>query len=313
MPNDNIFDHPDLAGAEWAAKERQQVRRSFWRRHRLRLSVLLVLAVVIAGAVVYNVFRPKDAAPAEVLPASSQGSVTTTGTATSTAASFKVDLRQPFLGTPAAGWGDGEAGIVVPQAVALNGFPAAKVAEALDKARTAFIESRLDRKVVQDNNIDSLVNVFAPDAQKAIRDEPAYRNRIKPGFKLIDGVAPKVSGKMTVEAGKKGELVIHLNYVVAYAFYTDKPEDLTNAMDIVVVERSDQQYVFHEDETVAKSSWGLWPDKAEGYLYSMACTPAKEGLIAPAYSERRLGLGPETSASVNAFDPNSPIRTDTTC
>jgi hypothetical protein len=129
--------------------------------------------------------------------------------------------------------------------------------------------------------------------------------RIKPGFKLLD-VAPKVTGSLSVTAGeKKGELVIRANYAIAYAFNTDRPDRLRDAMEIVSVTRYDEQYHYYGDGYV-KSGQGLWVGDVKSLWFAVACGPAKDNLLAPAYSEVNLdAVGvPETSA---VFDVNAPM------
>jgi hypothetical protein len=319
--SDDFFDHPDLRDPEWGAKLKRETRRSFWRRNRLRFGVVLAVLAVVAGVVVYNTSReepPVAAMSPAVSPQSSATTPTAAPVATSTSVQTdvrtggKVDLRQPFAGTPAAGWRDGDAGLVMPEVKSVNGFSTADVTEAVTEARAAFIAARLDRRVIQDGNVDVLAELFAPDAQKTARDETGFRQRIKPGFRLLD-VAPKVNGQLTVEPGKKGELSIRANYVVVYAFDTDNPGDLVDEMDILAVVRTDQRYVFRKDLSFARSSWGLWLDRTEGYSYSIACSAAKEGLLAPAYSERRLGGGNGSADRAKVFDPNAPMMAADTC
>jgi hypothetical protein len=318
--SDDIFDHPDLRDPEWGVKLKRERRRSFWRRNRLRFGIVLGILAMVAAVVVYNTSR--DQPPAEAMPpAVTDQSLATTPTAapvttptsvqTDVQTGGKVDLRQPFAATPAAGWRDGDAGLIMPEIKAVNGFTAAEVTEAVTKAREAFIAARLDRRVIQDGNVDVLANLFAPDARRTVHDEPGFRQRIKPGFRLLD-VPPKVNGQLTVEPGKKGELAIRANYVVVYAFDTDKPGELVDEMDILAVVRTDQRYLFRKDPAFALSSWGLWLDRVEGYSYSIACSAAKEGLLAPAYSERRLGGG-GTADRARMFDPNAPMAADDTC
>ncbi|GAB3903341.1 hypothetical protein GCM10029964_095130 [Kibdelosporangium lantanae] len=305
MSDENdIFDHPDLRDTDWSAKLRREVRRNRWRRNRTRVLVLVVVAAV-AGLVGYVALRPKENRPDQAAPVV-QPVPTTPTTPTSVVRVPKVDLAHPFATTPAAGWADGEAGLVVPEATAVNGVGAATVAKALDQARAAVVESHLDRRVIQDGNVDLYAALFAHDAQQEIRDDNGQlRLRIKPGFTLLD-VPPKVKGTLSVTAGdKRGQLVVHANLAIAYAFNTDNPDQLRDAMDIVSVTRYDQKYVYLDDSFV-KVAQGLWAGDTQSLWYSVACTPSKDHLLAPAYSEAKSGVGamPDTSA---AFDPNAPM------
>ncbi|MBP2324611.1 hypothetical protein JOF56_004996 [Kibdelosporangium banguiense] len=280
------------------------------------MAITLGFVAALPALALYGLARDADQVgfkPPEPPSAATTTGLPTTTTPTTMQAGVKVDLAQPFVGTPAAGWSDGAAGVVVPPASAVNGFTAMKVGEALKKARDAFIASKLDLKVIQDGDVELLAGLFAPDMSDQVRTSPDYRTRIAPGFKLLP-VPMKVNGQMSVEPGDKGELVIRANYAVAYAFHIDNPNEIRDVMDIVAVVRSDHKYVFREGATFARSSQGLWLNGGHTTTYSMACTPLKEGLLAPAYSERRLGLpGQGESVRERMFDPNAPMPEGNTC
>jgi hypothetical protein len=308
----DIFDHPDLRDTDWSAKLRREVRRSRWRRNRTWISVLVVLVVVSGGVVAYTSLRPNENKQVQGPPPTSENVPTTPTTPTSTVRTSKVNLKQPFVATPAAGWADGVAGLVVPQAAAVNGFTVDKVTKALNLTRDAVSTAELDRRVIQDGNMDVLTALFAPDNRKDIRDQWSNRHvRIKPGYQLLD-VSPKMKGELTVSAGEKGEIVVRANYAVAYAFYTDNPDKLVDAMDIVAVGRFDEQYVYRESGRYAKSSWGLWQGSWQSFWFSASCSAFKDGMLAPAYSERRYDISVPIPTSA-AFDPSAPMPTTGNC
>ena len=273
--------------------------------------LVVVIVAVIGGVFAYNGLRPNENKPAQGAPPVVEVVPTTPTTPTSTVRTPTVDLAHPFLNTPMAGWPDGEVGLVIPPATAVNGFSADKVAKAVDQTRAAVVAGHLDRRVIQDGNVDILAALFAPDAQKYIRDDNGQlRLRIKPGFRLLD-VPPKVTGSLSVTAGKEGELVIRANYEIAYAFDTDNPGRLRDPNDIVSVTRYDEQYRYFGDK-YAKSGQGLWSGEAKSFWMSVACGPVKENLLAPAYSERNYDLpgGPTTSG---LLDLNAPMPTGGNC
>jgi hypothetical protein len=301
--DNDIFDHPDLRDTDWSAKLRREVRRSRWRRNRTRVLVVVVVAAVV-GLVVYVALRPKENRPDQSAPVV-QPVPTTPTTPTSVVRTPKVDLKHPFVSTPAAGWADGEAGLVVTQ-TAVDGFSTDKVSKALNQARAAIVAARLDRRVIQDGNVEVLAALFAPDAQREVRDDNGQlRLRIKPGFKLLD-VPPKVTGTLTATAGeKKGELVVHANFVIAYAFDRDHPDLLRDPMEIVAVTRYETQYRYF-DEHFVKASQGLWQGDTKGLWYSVGCKASKEHLLAPSYSEIVMDIGGAPSASA-VYDVNAPM------
>ncbi|ONI71039.1 hypothetical protein ALI144C_51760 [Actinosynnema sp. ALI-1.44] len=306
----DIFDHPDLRDPSWERKLKQETRRSRWRRNRRRVAILLAVAVVGAGGAYLYASQPEQ----QNTPPSAQPQATVATTPTTMQTRAKVDLTQPFAGTPAAGWSDGEAGVVVPAATPLNGFTAKQVTDALTKARQAFITANLDSGRLHDHNPEPLAALFAKDAQAPLRTETAYRVRIAAGFKLLPA-PPKVNGTLTAQLGEKGELVIKANFSVAYAFDVDDLGKIRDAMDIVAVYRVESHYVFLDGKQFPSTSRGMWPGAWQSYFYSIACGPFREGLLAPAYSERRTvpGVGDPEDGRKKAFDPNLPMATEDTC
>ncbi|MFC5102448.1 hypothetical protein [Kibdelosporangium philippinense] len=221
----------------------------------------------------------------------------------------KVDLAKPFVGTPAADWSDGEAGIVLPAATAVNDFSAQKVGQALTTAREAFIAAFLDRRVIQDNNVEVLAALYAPDARQDQREDPGNRVRIAPGFRLLPA-SPKVTGSISVESGEKGELKIRANYSIAYAFDIDDPRRIEDVMDIVAVVRFEWQFIYRDGSTFEPSSRGLWNGDSTSHYYSMACKPLEQDMLAPSYSERNLhGRGASDEDVARMFDPSKPMPT----
>ncbi|MFE2752832.1 hypothetical protein ACFXGA_12635 [Actinosynnema sp. NPDC059335] len=139
-----------------------------------------------------------------------------------------VDPARPFAGTPVEGWADGEAGVVVPRAEAFGEFTADQVAAAYERVRWAVVTSRLDRRVVEGHDVEPFLGLLAPDLQDHMRPLFDGRHDVEAGLVVtrvarewpLLPVAPKVSGSMRAEAGKAGELVVHTNYAIAYAFAT---------------------------------------------------------------------------------------------
>ncbi|WP_156753671.1 hypothetical protein [Actinokineospora pegani] len=134
MPED-IFNHPDLRDPEWerlkkrideatAPEPPKRKRRGFLARHKGAVfSVFAIAAVVGAGTVLVS--------------GTDRGAVHTSPTSTPTSQEpvRRVDLAQPFSGTPAAAWADGEAAVVVPAATPMGRFSAEEVAEVLGAVR----------------------------------------------------------------------------------------------------------------------------------------------------------------------------------
>lgn len=317
MQHDALSGHPDLNDQEWLKKATRSAERDIRRLRRKGkwrgrvLGALLVAAIAAGGYVMYQrgMFAPGPPAPVASAPST---------TVTTRVPDVVVDLNQPFVGTPAAGWADGEAGIVAPAAQPIGKHTAGQVADAYAKVRQVVIAARLDRKVIEGRDTERFLDLLAPGTRSDLRPEfadpvktAAWVTRIADGFPLLP-VPPKVSGQMSATVGEDGSLVVHTDYLVAYAFHTDRPKDLRDVMEIVVVKRSKADYQVI-GETWPKSQRGVWLGAHDGFTYSMACGALDKGMLAPWYSEHRVS-GPELSREPEAyFDVTQPLSTEDTC
>lgn len=315
---DDIFDHPDLRGPEWDRLAREAARRTrvpkrprrrsvFWAAHRRK---------VVAGVVVLGV------AGGVLLGAVDRGAVDSSGTGpgggsvVATSATRvevrRVDLAQPFAGTPAAGWADGAAGIVVPVATPVGGFTAEQVSAATGAVYRAVVAAHLDAEVTHGRGLDGYWAMFAPDGREYVRTD-GPRTNLTPEHRLLD-VPVKVSGTMTVAAGEPGELVVHTNYAFAYAFTPDDPVAVTGPMDIVSVLRVEADYVVRDRSQFTATSAGLWLETWTGHGYAVDCSAFARGEIAPAFTERSVTAS-EVDDDVEAasFDPALPMPTTSNC
>lgn len=311
----NIDDHPDLQTLQLSKraqrKARAEARRrqrqafgmppepSFLRRNRTAVVAVVVLAAVVAaGVVVMNRTRLGVTTVPEERPA--------------------VDLAQPFLNTPAAGWADGEAGITPPAAEPVGSYTDEQVAAGYERVRQLLVTARLDRAVIEGHDYGRYLALLAPTARGTTDlSQPSQEGSLL-ATRLADGVAllpvpPKVTGSMWAEENSDGALLVHTNYVFAYAFAPAAPDEIQSPMDIVVVNRIDADYTITDDRW-AEQDQGVWPGVASGYTYSMACEAFKRGELAPAYRERLITTDGEDAADEEAaFDPRSPMPTTSTC
>lgn len=305
---------PVSSGTDWAGtvaraatEDVRELLHAERRRRRGRWFAggLVVLAV---GAVVTLLVRSTLFEPVAGDP--SQGSATPRAESTGV-----VDLTRPFAGTPAANWADGEAGIVLPAPEAVGGFSASQVAQATALVRDVLVASRIDPKLLVSHDPSSYLGLLAEDARRQL--EPSFSSGrelevqslvslIASGSTLLP-VEPKVSGTMSVRPGNAGELVIHTNYVFAYAFEPSTQLRLVDAMNTIVVVRADVDYKLLDGDRWRPASRGLWFDDATGFGYSIGCEAYRKGFLAPVTSERTVtkqqdGVDPDTY-----FDPTSAL------
>jgi hypothetical protein len=276
------------------------------RRGRWFATVLVVLAV---GAVATLLLRSSLFEP---VAGEQPGDDTSRATSERGAV---VDPARPFAATPAASWPDGAAGIVLPEAKAVGGFSAQQVTEATQRVRDVLVASRLDPKMLVNHDPSAYLGLLAPDARRQLEPlfgggrEPEVQSLVslvQPGNTLLP-VEAKVSGTMSVRPGENGELVVHTNYVFAYAFQSATQVRLVDAMNTIVVVRADVDYIMRIGERWTPDSRGLWFDDATGFGYSIGCDAYRKGFLAPVATERSVTRQPDDVQPRAYFDPTSPL------
>lgn len=289
-----------------ATEDVRELLRAEQRRRRGRWFAggLVVLAV---GAVVTLLIRSSLFAPVAGDPVSDGVQPVHSGA--------QFDLAKPFASTPAADWADGAAGITAPEAKAVGGFSAEQVAEATGLARDALVASRVDPRLVSGHDPAGYLGLLAPDARRQLEPlfgggrEPEVQSLVSmvaPGTELLPA-EPKVSGSMSVRAGDAGELVVHTNYVFAYAFRPDGPIKLRDAMNVIVVVRADVDYVLRSGDRWTPSSRGLWFGDASGFGYSIGCDAYRKGFLAPVAAEPSVTTPSDDREPGAFFDPTAPL------
>ncbi|TNC24374.1 hypothetical protein [Amycolatopsis alkalitolerans] len=309
MDDDGIENHPDLMDPDWqrhAEKEawvdfRRDRRRASRRR---RLSFFGVAAVLVVAAVV-GLYRWGKAASEQYAPDSANAAPPTTTAPTDLPDVARVDLSRPFDNTPAQNWAEGIAGLRLPSAAT------AETRSALDQVKQAIALSSLDLDVLERHDTAKYVAVLAPDQQPDAHAHPdGYVVRFADGYHLLP-VPPRMNGSLTVHPGKAGELDIHADYIVAYAF--DPGSHLiTGPADLEPFIRVQADYVLRSGSGWRSTSRGLWLDNLDFYNTDVACAASKNGLVAPEFSETNVTAA-SLSAEPGRFDPAKPMPTGDNC
>ncbi|MEU8777794.1 hypothetical protein [Streptomyces sp. NPDC048606] len=138
-------------------------------------------------------------------------------------------LKDPFRGSPALQWADGEAGIEVPAASALAGMSQEQVAGALAKAKTFLVAANLDPATLRGERPQAALALLDPRQPKVPEqversltrptkeDDPATLfTRFDPAEVRPVGDVVKVRGSMRAEAGDPGELRVVADYTFVY-------------------------------------------------------------------------------------------------
>lgn len=224
-----------------------------WQQKKSRRGLWSALGVLAALAVVVISLKP-SLLPGDPLGTSGDSSGNASSplpaeTAAPTAApgSLPPDtptLDDPFAGSPAKRWADGEAGIVVPKAKAVSGQSAAKVTQALELARKLLVESNLDAGTLRGEQPTAALDVLDP-VQKDVRGllETALRkpdkkhdplwmfSRFDPDEARLVGDVVKTRGRMTFKAGDHASVAVHADYTFVYPVVrTDGSTEVTRTI-----------------------------------------------------------------------------------
>lgn len=324
-----IDQHPDLRDlprqrgfgprARWQARRQRSrlrkqwrdpdtQRRQHWRTRLLIAGVVLLPIAAVATATYWDDITGKENTAESIhrIPPSS--------TPTKYVPNAAVQLHQPFVGTPAASWRDGLAGIRTPKPKSTGGSTAAEVKDAISAVRKSLRAAYLDRRVLVKHDVDVFLRTLAPDDRKRLgkRDAEDFVVRLHKDYPLLPA-SPKFKGTMSVRAGQPGELIVRTRFAVAYAFDTEAPGDLQGALDIVSVVNVKQDFRYYAGATWDRSSHGVFLGSTSGYTYSMNCEAAKDGYLAPYYSNRHLSEGFPEDDPDGYFDPEAPLERESNC
>jgi hypothetical protein len=143
----------------------------------------------------------------------------------------------PFAGSPAAGFADGEKGIVLPQARALGGLSRAQVSAALRRVRRLVVAARLAPETVRGKKPDAFIKLldarqrafFVAHLDKGGRksNTRGWLFSLKPGTADLTTETVKADGETTLAArhGKDGlgGVTITADYLFVHA--VNRPGD----------------------------------------------------------------------------------------
>ncbi|WP_329335667.1 hypothetical protein OG866_17160 [Streptomyces sp. NBC_00663] len=196
-------------------------------------------------------------------------------------------LDDPFAGSPAKRWADGEAGIVVPKAKAVGAQSAAKVEQTLELTRKLLVESNLDKATLRGETPTAALNLLDPEQDvrselKEALSRPSKDNdpltmfsRFDPDEVRLVGDVVKVRGRMTFKEGKHASVAVHADYTFVYPVVrTDGTTEVTRTivrrvLDVEIPDPAKYRAtagkltVLRRDESAGNSSC----DVDDGYLH----------------------------------------------
>jgi len=301
---DDIDSHPDLTDQKWLRgaerRARRAARRARPRRPGPRWSRLVIPGVLIlfCGALIVF-YRVGSVELPDSAPTTAARPTTASPDPTTAESSGHVDLARPFAATPAADW---PTEVPVPAAKATGRFGAAQVTAAYQAVQRTTTEARLDPEIIVHHDNDPYLATLTPGVK--LPDPGSRVTRIADGYQLLP-VPPRVSGDMTSSVDERGELVVHANFVYAYAFEPPSHLAPSTPWDIVSVIHENADYLIVDGKP--------WPSTEKSYFYSINCDLLQQGLLGPGFSGRGTTPRPDAESPQAYYDPKHPVTGPDSC
>ncbi|WP_078851939.1 hypothetical protein [Streptomyces sp. NRRL B-3229] len=226
-------------GPAW---QRKKSRRGLWGVLGIAVAVVVAVVAVKPSLIPGDLFGGKSSAESAASPLPQE-------TAAPTTAPAAVDpeiptLDDPFAGSPAKRWADGESGIVVPKAKAVSGQSAAKVGQALELTKKLLVESNLAPGTLRGERPAAALALLDPkqgDVLKRLNaglskpdkdhDPLSMFSRFDPSQVRLVGDVVKLRGRMTFRAGEHASVAVHADYTFVYPVVrTDGTTEVTRTI-----------------------------------------------------------------------------------
>jgi len=224
------------------ARQQKKSRRGLWGVLGVAVAVVVAVVAVKPSLVPGDLFGGGTSSESASSPLPEE-------TAAPTTAPGAVDpeiptLDDPFAGSPAKQWADGEAGIVVPKAKAVAGQSAAKVDQALKLTKKLLVESNLAPATLRGERPTAALALLDPkqdDVLKRLKtglakpdkdhDPLSMFSRFDPAEVRPVGDVVKLRGRMTFKAGEHASVAVHADYTFVYPVVrTDGTTDVTRTI-----------------------------------------------------------------------------------
>ncbi|HJP76910.1 MAG TPA: hypothetical protein VJ914_21760 [Pseudonocardiaceae bacterium] len=343
-PDESIDTHPDLIDPEWNERVEREARKAVKRSSPIRpqsveparpgrrrrfalnnrsLSAILGVLILVGLFVLVNrVSEQNSSTPAQqpqgAIPIGNAGPAPTP----TSRQNARLDLNAPFADTPAAAWADGAAGIQPPPATAVGKWSAATVAGAEASVKQSLVDAHLDPAMLVNHDPATYLASLAPNARA---DEQSRINSaqsrvagtvswLAAGFHLLS-VPVKVDGSMTPATDPKtGDLVIHTNYVFAFAFDPGQAKTVSQPWQIIAVQHVAEDFTVVSGSGLHTTDKGLWVTSENGYLDQIGCTESGQGFIAPAFADgANLGAPRSTENPDALYAPSHALNIANSC
>jgi hypothetical protein len=277
------------------------------RRIGTRLVTALIVIVILGGAG-YGFARLYQQHLGARAPVTS--TLKPPGTPTATAA-------DPFLGSPAQGYADGTAGIMMPPAQPVGGYSAAQVAAAYQTTKQMLIAAYLDRPTLAGGAPDAFASLLIPQQRTQFTagldktglnpsgiqvSTRAWVISFAPGTQLAGDVI-KVHGTMQAETGSNGSypvLQVHADYLFVYP--VQRPGQPSTLMRIVERTVINVDFGAYSGPGSALQPW--WQIVGGGP--AGARCDVDDGFVHPQFPQGPAGKVQPKGTPINPYDQSTP-------
>ncbi|QGV79074.1 hypothetical protein [Streptomyces ficellus] len=222
-------------------------------------------------------------------------------------------LKEPFRGSPAAGWADGADGIEVPGAEAVAGMTRQQVAQALDNTKKLLVAANLDPATLRGEHPRAALDLLDPlqpsgrgALEKALADpgpdsDPLWLfSRFDPSEVVPAGDVVKVRGTLTYGKGERaGEMRVHADYTFVYPVVKAAPGSTEVARTVV---RRQMTLALHDPVTFRATPGKLSVLRMDESAGNDDCSRAHDGFLHPRFTSDLLA-GEDGGGTGKAFDP----------
>ncbi|MER7660973.1 MULTISPECIES: hypothetical protein [unclassified Streptomyces] len=224
---------------------------------------------------------------------------------------------QPFRGSPATEWGDGIAGIDLPEARATGWMSKEQVARAIGSTRDFLAASNLDPGVLRGQRPEqaiALINPHQKDVQNSLvtafrkptaEDDPLLLfSRFAPSKVRLVGDVVKTRGLVTYREAERGavEMTTDVTYVYPVVRAAAGSDEVARTIvrREIVMSWDDPEKVVVEPGTFSLVSYKV--DIVNG-----GCGENRTGYYAPAFAAERAVAGPRDGTEVDPYDRSVPL------
>jgi hypothetical protein len=276
----------ELSAAERAKQDKRRQRRKRWRG-RLTVGAIAVVILAAAGGAAWLRL--------------SHSSTTSTP-------------ADPFAGTPAEQWADGESGIVLPSAKPVGSFTSAQVEKAYQTTRELLIAANLNQQTLLGGAPNAYADLlvkqqraeFLADLNKKGVNSGGYPLSTRkwvasfyPGSAEFIGSTIKVHGAMSAQTAHESGgtvLAVEVNYTFVYA--VEPPGDPSDWMRVLDHQYGSFDFAQWDDPGGPLEPWdqtiignaGIQCGTTDGYIHpdypsERTATPAESGPVINPYAQ----------------------------